>query len=1042
MGLCFFLLVLLVSPRGHGASAGLQVKATRFSPSGAICGGKTERGSTPWERYGTLGLSVHIDTRQCGFSLTEAPRYFSSVAGDEMSWALTGTNSIYEPTANGFRLLAYHPTMAQKLALVYAQMQWTVSWIGMQGLTSGSTDPGLDWKQYGPHSLSIDVKTHGEKSTVWFTKVPRYIVSFQSAHTGWPVIGVHSIYRPTETSFRVYALSQKKSITPEQAWHYKWSINWYGCNDAQIWCGSSLDAKWVAAKDSHPASSMSVVTTGKNAQPIYKRTPAYVTTLQATKQFASDDTHQWVVDAGSIFHTSNRGFVTYIEGGTTAWMSGFNVNYLAFEAPVDCLVGPWSTWVGSEILATACSRECGGGHKHRSRAIRGTPNALGIACPATRETIPCNTKACAQDCKVGKWSSWDPCNAKRCGFQRVRVRRRNVLQTATFGGAPCPALEEKMHCKAVPCSGSGSSRACGSVTRSKWKSTTSTISSEWKLYKGTSPPFTPEAGIYIEVSTTFCNFEPSTPVFYIASVVADGASWKSVGVSSVYRTTFHSFVIDVWHPTLLGIELLQYAQKHDWRVSWMGDTSSSCGQTVSGETGWKQTGNKDLLFVDVSTAASHFAMESTPHYVTALHGMKTPCRAQGGHDVYSPTFDSFRLYTTFREEQRAQDAEIAMFNVVWVVVPGSTAFSSSNWEQEGDSIYTDVNSKTLQLPSGGDHVYVTSVTGMNDPIAGMYGAGTISQPFSGGFRLYLGPPNPSFGSELALHARRNGWRVNFIGFQMITCHVSSWGQWGQCSRSCGVGHHSRVREVTRSPLHHKCPALVLKQECSLYPCPGDCVVSAWSNWGRCSKACGGGFKKRMRVVIRLQNTGGKLCPSVSDLAPCSPLPCTRTTQFTVRGLLHTKRAHLMGGVVAPIKLKAALAASIGVMPNEVIVMPTSGHDTRFAILCASAETSKNVKARILTGACVKVLAVMLSHVGASVPSSALSLRLQGYAGRPGASIATGNQATSVHHPSHQAPGTSIFSAAAIGLSLCGFVLLITLGAAAFGKAEAGAAGAE
>ena len=133
----------------------LSLGATSSSPAGKLCGGQTERGGTAWEQYGTLGLSVLIDSRQCEFSAGLPTRYFSSVAGAETAWALTGTNSIYETKAHGFRVLVYHPAMRQRASLVYAQMHWTVGWIGIQGLTSGGTSPGLDWKQYGPHSLSI-----------------------------------------------------------------------------------------------------------------------------------------------------------------------------------------------------------------------------------------------------------------------------------------------------------------------------------------------------------------------------------------------------------------------------------------------------------------------------------------------------------------------------------------------------------------------------------------------------------------------------------------------------------------------------------------------------------------------------------------------------------------------------------------------------------------------------------------------------------------------------------------------------------------------
>merc|ERR1719316_1568924 len=110
------------------------------------------------------------------------------------------------------------------------------------------------------------------------------------------------------------------------------------------------------------------------------------------------------------------------------------------------------------------------------------------------------------------------------------------------------------------------------------------------------------------------------------------------------------------------------------------------------------------------------------------------------------------------------------------------------------------------------------------------------------------------------------------------CEVGEWMP-GECSVECGGGERTLTREVITPAANGgaECPVMLVKEACNMQPCPIDCVVGEWSEYGACSKDCGGGIQSRVRHPITEDEHGGEPCGDLSETIECNmdacDLPC-------------------------------------------------------------------------------------------------------------------------------------------------------------------------
>ena len=113
--------------------------------------------------------------------------------------------------------------------------------------------------------------------------------------------------------------------------------------------------------------------------------------------------------------------------------------------------------------------------------------------------------------------------------------------------------------------------------------------------------------------------------------------------------------------------------------------------------------------------------------------------------------------------------------------------------------------------------------------------------------------------------------------------LGPWSEWSECSSSCGGGFRKKTREcVDKVDQFYNAPdnpcksVLEVIEECNPYKCP---MWTQWGEWTQCSKTCGGGNQKRKRVceVPQLKYSLAKkfsVCPGDdTESKKCNNNPC-------------------------------------------------------------------------------------------------------------------------------------------------------------------------
>jgi len=108
------------------------------------------------------------------------------------------------------------------------------------------------------------------------------------------------------------------------------------------------------------------------------------------------------------------------------------------------------------------------------------------------------------------------------------------------------------------------------------------------------------------------------------------------------------------------------------------------------------------------------------------------------------------------------------------------------------------------------------------------------------------------------------------------CVLSGWSNWSGCSKACGTGTQTRTRSVMKNAAYggKACPSpLKETRNCNTQCCAVNCAVSGFGGWGDCSKTCGGGTQRRTQTITTTARCGGTACPALFQDQACNTADC-------------------------------------------------------------------------------------------------------------------------------------------------------------------------
>jgi Spondin-like TSP1 domain/Thrombospondin type 1 domain len=588
---------------------------------------------------------------------------------------------------------------------------------------------------------------------------------------------------------------------------------------------------------------------------------------------------------------------------------------LTESVPVDCVVSGWSEW-------SDCSNKCGPGTQTRARKVITQPEHGGMLCPEQLEKKECMNKRCPENCEVSKWGEWSACS-KECGGGQ-RTRTRTVTKPKLYDGDPCPPLVEVSKCNEQPCPQhcevtdwfpwTQCSATCGPGTQTRARSVLAPALhggtecpeplKEEKACEVTPCPVHCEVTAWSDWSTCSATCGPGTQTrsrSVVKEAASGGRACPSPGELTETRPCTERACNDC-----------KVSEWTDWSACTKacgGGGSQTRTRTITAQaekggaacptqlTEERECGKAPCATDCVVSAWSDWSSCSKPCDTGTQTRTRTVASAATNGGAACPALVEQRECNT---QACGRDCQLSEWS----------AWSSCSAEC-GPGQQTKTRSILAQPANGGvacpPSSQLTEMQLCNDkPCAAKDCVLTqwsewsaCSKTCGGGSQSrtrQVATPAANGGAPCDSNQREE--RACNTAACAVDCTLTAWTDWSSCSKACGGGSQSRTRQVATPAANGGTPCDSNQREeraCNTGGCPVDCAISAWTPWSSCDKACGGGKQVRTRTMTPAAN-GGRACDpntSLVEETACNTQACCTigdwSTWSTCCGDTRTKR---------------------------------------------------------------------------------------------------------------------------------------------------------